>query len=453
MAIDYQAIREASRGRGIEVLLALTPLVESQMTKAGSDHPCPKCSGGSVLYPDDRNGGPNQHGRIVCRVCTRGRPPGDLVDSVRIFGGYQTQADAANAIMRLVGMPSETSRETPAIDIIERVCRAKRMPVESFKLFGVTTAQRVGKPVVRVDVYGEHGKVHSHFDMTATDKGFFRAGEGSSGLFLPGRLPTSGETWHLVEGVKDASALTDLGCLTCGLPTSYLASKYCELFRDVEVVIFPDLDQPGFEGAERSASCLFGVAESIRIARLPGEFTAKGGPDVRDAIAKHGPNAVRTAIKNARVWHPSNESSGVAGTLEATEQKLTIDLTGKQPKSVELKVDNVLVTIQIREQISQPGSDTVSPGETSPNSSNATLTDKTNVACPQCGVRMIQADLVVGGWVNQDCPGCGFVKPMRVDEVGGSSREQPSEDSSLQTVLEDTFDLVPVAGSDTFEPG
>ncbi|WP_144054667.1 hypothetical protein [Rhodopirellula europaea] len=71
--------------------------------------------------------------------------------------------------------------------------------------------------------------------------------------------------------MKDAAALTELGYLACGTPGNHVPAKHARLFKDVNVVLVPDLDKAGFfDGKDKSGSNLFGTANSIKVARLPG---------------------------------------------------------------------------------------------------------------------------------------------------------------------------------------
>ncbi|WP_417740414.1 hypothetical protein [Rosistilla oblonga] len=70
------------------------------------------------------------------------------------------------------------------------------------------------------------------------------------------------------------------------------------------MILVPDLDRPGQDGATRSGGHLAGIAASVRIARLPGEIVETGGADVRDCIARHGADTVRSAIDAAEPWQP-----------------------------------------------------------------------------------------------------------------------------------------------------
>jgi hypothetical protein len=286
----------------------------SILLKAGFGHEhlqpqgmtCPKCAG-KDQYNADRD--VEQIGKVFCRHCfnkdLRVRP-GDGIASVAWMRNIEYQ-EAAEWVAEQVEL-SNVSQDEP-IDIVATVAAAKRIPVDAFLAYGAKPVKRNDRAFVRVPVYDEHGRDHSHFDLDTEAKGYFKKGQGSSGVFLPGRKPQSGETWLLVEGVKDAAALTALGYTVMGLPGGTLPEKFCRLLTGVHVVLVGDLDVPGQQGAEKSARHLWGIAESIRIARLPGQLTASKGEDVRDVLARPGgEQLVRDAIEEAREWNPSAEA-------------------------------------------------------------------------------------------------------------------------------------------------
>src|SRR5690606_35705684 len=144
-----------------------------------------------------------ESGRIACRTCTDGKPTGDGIKTVAVFAGM-TNGEARKAIAEYLGIGGATYKP-PEPDIIAEVARDKRMPLDAFLQFGPVAEKRgrEKRPVARVPVYDESGEPHSHFDFAVGYKGWFARGDGMSGMFLPGRLPQEGETWHLVEGCKD----------------------------------------------------------------------------------------------------------------------------------------------------------------------------------------------------------------------------------------------------------
>lgn len=302
----FEVIKVSTAGRWAEILAATTQLTGKEVCKGRDDHPCPVCGGDSTIWPAQDA---QETGRIACRNCTSNKPTGDGIATVAAFNGIE-QGEAARLVAQHLGLPlsgqcNNSTAQPP--DVIELVCKDKKMPLDGFLQFQpeIVKRGRDKKDCARVPVYDETGTVHSHFDFVPGHKGFCARGAGMSGLFFPGRLPAEGETWHIVEGCKDAAALVGLGFNGCGLPSSFLADKYAGLFRGVHIVLVPDLDEVGQNGAQRSGGNLKGIAASVRVARLPGEITATKGDDVRDVLARDGgAKLVRDAIAAAIPWQP-----------------------------------------------------------------------------------------------------------------------------------------------------
>ena len=168
-------------------------------------------------------------------------------------------------------------------------------------------------------MYGPDGKQCTEFTIkTDGSKGLCAKGK-PAGHFFPHdadgnvRLPNPGETWLRVEGAKDAAALWALGYLAFGSPSNRLGKKFARLFRDVHIVMVPDRDQAGSEGAEQAAKLLVKVATSIRMAVLPAEFTETDGADVRDVLKmKDGEALVRQAITRTPRWSVGNRRPSIA---------------------------------------------------------------------------------------------------------------------------------------------
>ena len=302
---DSATVKEAARGRWVEILIALAGLPEDLLRNPRRHGPCPKCGGTDRFRAFDDVA---ETGGTICNQC--GRNNGDGFATIQ-WARDQTFPEALNAVAEFLGISRAPPNGHP-LSIVEAVARLKHMPLDAFREFGAVEARRNGQAVARVPVHDERGAVVSHFDLGL--KGWLQKGLSAkgldAGLFLPGR-PEPGETWLLVEGVKDAAALVGLGYRAAGLPTCEMNVKFAALFRGVHVILIPDLDRAGQAGANRSASRLLGVAQSVRVARLPGEIVAKDGADVRDVLLRpDGESLVRNAIENARHWHPSE--AGVA---------------------------------------------------------------------------------------------------------------------------------------------
>jgi hypothetical protein len=188
-------------------------------------------------------------------------------------------------------------------DPLQTIAHQKGVTPESLKAFG---AEVISPTTIKLPAYGPDGKRCSTFTMSNRGgKGLFAKGK-RAGLFFPHvdgrvRLPKPGEVWHIVEGPKDACALNDLGLLACGLNTCRLAAKFARLFRGVHIILIPDRDQAGEDGAQHSARVLRKIAASVRLATLPAEFKESDGDDVRDVLRRpDGKQQVLQAIEDAK---------------------------------------------------------------------------------------------------------------------------------------------------------
>jgi len=204
--------------------------------------------------------------------------------------------DQAKAMMIELGFsrPFPTSAGWPASivpsDPIAVLAQTKGITPESLRVFG---AKVISPYTVQLPAYGPDGTQCTHFSLFVHGgKGKFAYGK-KAGLFFPHerdkvRLPQPGEEWHVVEGCKDAAALHELGLSACGLNTCRLAAKFARLFKGVNVILIPDRDSAGEEGARHSARVLRGMASSVRVAVLPAEFKESDGDDVRDVLRRPG---------------------------------------------------------------------------------------------------------------------------------------------------------------------
>ncbi|MCP4856604.1 MAG: hypothetical protein GY903_19155, partial [Fuerstiella sp.] len=289
----------AARGRWPEILVGLANFNPEHLD--GNGRPCPICQDDTDRFNTATDF--DTTGECHCRGCRIG---GDGFNALMKANEW-TFAKALQAVGKFLNVEPDAAGFSQTEDIVAAVCRAKRMPLEAFKQFG-PTAEKRGRnraACARVPVYSGSGEPHSHFDLMPKGKGLFNRGKGNSGMFFPGRIPQPGETWHIVEGVKDAAALVGLGLDAAGMPTSFLAEQYAGLFRGVDVVLVPDLDTAGQLGAQKSGGNLQGLAASVRVARLPGEFLANNGDDVRDVLArKDGEQLVRDAVAAPEPWQP-----------------------------------------------------------------------------------------------------------------------------------------------------
>jgi hypothetical protein len=252
--------------------------------------------------------------------------------------------DRAKALLVQLGIfqsDYQQNGKTTSPDPLVLIARQKRVTPEAFTVFG---ARKASPTSISFPAYGPDGQQCTTFTLSTTNsKGLFGKGK-PAGLFFPhtcsrARQPKAGETWHLVEGPKDAAALHELGLLACGLNTSRLAAKFARLFRRVDIVLIPDRDRAGEVGARFSAQELRGVAKSVRIAVLPAAFQETGGADVRDILARpDGRALLEQAIADALPPEGSNEPSTDGSRVETTIASAQVDLPDGEPLTISVEL-------------------------------------------------------------------------------------------------------------------
>jgi len=302
--VEASEVKQAAAGRWPEILSVLGGIPAEILD--GRHHPCPKCQGVDRFRMIDE-----KQGALFCNGCFS-KENGDGLAALQ----WLTD-ESLPAVVRMLadhlGIETNGNRRHtsgPPADPIELVAKSKNITAEGLRKFGATVD---GRDVV-VPMHGPDGQPCSTMTLKPSGgKGLYAKGK-SVGLFLPGRQPEPGESWCLVEGVKDAAALIDLGYLAAGLPGSSLAAKFAPMFRGAAVTIIPDRDTAGEEGSKKSAAVLHGHASVVKLAVLPAEFTDTGGADVRDVIAKEGADAVKMVIENAMEPAPklANESTSTS---------------------------------------------------------------------------------------------------------------------------------------------
>jgi KaiC/GvpD/RAD55 family RecA-like ATPase len=288
---DVTGLKQAANGRWVEIISRIGAISADILD--GGHHPCPRCGGIDRFRMIDA-----KEGACLCNQCFSEKN-GDGISAVMWLCGIDFK-NSVSVISRELGMDADA----PSCDVIQEMAWRKGISSEALKLFGATIADRGGLKVCRVPMFDSDMKKVGDFDMAPTsgfEKGKMTQGS-SHGLFVA-QPPSPNETVCLVEGVKDACALVEIGMQAIGLPTSKMDARFSRMFRECNVVVVPDRDTAGIKGAEETASRLFGVAASVKIAELPADFKEVGGDDVRDVLRKRdGKNRVLEAIKNARPW-------------------------------------------------------------------------------------------------------------------------------------------------------
>ncbi len=295
--LDADTVRRAADERWPELLNRLGGVPVEVLD--GNHHPCPLCGGTDRFRMIDQ-----ARGAVMCNQCFCEKN-GDGFAAL----GWLTNQDFG-AVLRLVAAEvgvKANGNSTP-VDVITQVARRKNVTPEALKAFGAEVADRNGTQVCRVPMYGVDGKSCGFFDMAPTDeldKGKMTQGS-KHGLFMVNAVDPRRPV-VLVEGVKDAAALHAIDIQAVGLPTYRMTATFARAFRDCKVIIVPDRDKAGIEGAKFTAANLFGVAAEVKIAELPAPYKETGGGDVRDVLRmKDGKTKVTDAIAHAKAWNSSD---------------------------------------------------------------------------------------------------------------------------------------------------
>jgi hypothetical protein len=343
---DVEVVRAAAKNRWKEIFAAVMHIDPDLLD--GRHHPCPKCGGTDRFrYFNEETGG------MLCNQCFASKN-GDGFAAISWFHGDSFQ-ESVRLVAEYVGVAKGDGRKeqktASAESVIDVVAKLKKVRADALKAYGAT----VKSNKVAIPAYGPDGTECSTFSIpTDQSKGKFDKGK-KAGLFFPHvegrvRLPQPGETWHVVEGPKDAAALYDLSLLACGMNTYRLAAKFAGLFTGVDVIFVPDRDKAGESGAVFSTRVLHGIAANMRIAVLPAEFKETKGDDVRDILSKpDGRELVLKAIADAQPVDPSNVSADSRPEIEVTPDEHLVNNQVVDALSADLALfqrNNALVQIQ-----------------------------------------------------------------------------------------------------------
>lgn len=292
--IDAQDVKEAARGRWLEVLTAVGGFDPDLLD--GKHHPCPRCGGRDRFRLLDRN-----CGAVICNQCFA-KQNGDGLSAIRWF-----QDSTFDRVVSAVGHYLGVSGRKETIDIVATVARIKGVAPDALKAFGAAPAKRGDRDVCRFPMWGENGLQCSSYDLDKSGgKGYYQK-DMPVGLFWA-KPPDKGSKIFIVEGVKDAAALHATGRQTIGLPTRAMHDRFIRLFAKCEVVVIADRDVDGERGAEQTASRLAGHAKSVALVRLPGELKKSDGDGVREVLKQErGLATLEAAIHSATVEHGSSE--------------------------------------------------------------------------------------------------------------------------------------------------
>lgn len=353
-----EEIKRAAHGRWLEIFTHLGGLSSSLLD--GQHHPCPNPSCPEGPGHDRFSAADIAVGWLNCRKCFYERN-GDGIAGLQWATGWSfpetckrlgdylgiNNAQSKRTAMRAFLEAESATIETEPKNIVAEVAKLKRMPLDATLALGAQPGKHGKASVARFPMYGPSGEVCSYFDLGtlpgALSKGLAEKDK-PQGLFWISR-PLPGETYLLVEGVKDAAALHSVCQSTpelstwkvAGLPTSKLGEKFTPLFSGCHVIIIPDLDVTGRSAAPVSASRLHGTVASVRIATLPGEVKPKDGDGIREVLQRpNGIDLIRSAIANAKEWAGETEKSDTEWATGIPDDLITNGIANNDSETVEI---------------------------------------------------------------------------------------------------------------------
>lgn len=279
--LDAAAVKSAATGRWIEILAAAGIAAD---LLDGKGHPCPKCGG------DDRFAAHTdiaERGAVICRTCLA-KGCGDGLAAVAWIRGTDF-ADAVQWVGEFLRIGT-THTDSQKPDIVAR--------------YNYRDAQgELRYQVVRYEPKDFRQR------QPKPGGGWIWGTKGTEPL--PYRLPemlAEPTRWVVVaEGEKDCDNLARIGVLaTCnhGGAGKWTATHATHL-AGRRVVVLPDNDDAGEKHAKQVAASLQGIAEWVRVVRLP-NLPPKG--DVSDWIAAGGTkDELGKLTADTPVWTPADD--------------------------------------------------------------------------------------------------------------------------------------------------
>jgi RecA-family ATPase len=126
-------------------------------------------------------------------------------------------------------------------------------------------------------------------------------------------------TVFITEGEKDADRLASLDLVATTVAHGKWTDECAQLLAGRHILILEDNDKPGRKKAQEAAALLHGIADTIRVVRLPN--LAEGGDvsDWLDADPKRAENLTDVCF-DAPEWEPGNADTA-SGDSDTTEEE------------------------------------------------------------------------------------------------------------------------------------
>ncbi len=374
---DEADVKRRARGQWARIVSSLGNIEEACLD--GKHHACPKCGGKDRFRFTDMNG----DGSVICNQCAR-----DIGDGfgTLMWLNEEDFPTALGSVAVYLGVPPSFTKgyrkNNGHTDTSQPVVKSPATPSDFEKQFHRWTDTHfdkafaefaVAKPPITVDAIRQSGaivcrwpKSRNHGLSCIAWPTYNAPGELTGYLLrrVDGRLfPAFGDLperkthnlngshdgWVLcggfqrverattvwrVEGIPDALAMfphlpSDQAVITniCGARS--VKDLNIEILRGKTVYSVGDADEPGQEGAAQFATAVVGIANEIRIVKLPYEIDPSHGRDVRDFFDDGNTIDALQAIANAaKPFAPSvKERSGTRA--ETSPKSFTIRSAGE----------------------------------------------------------------------------------------------------------------------------
>jgi hypothetical protein len=197
---------------------------------------------------------------------------------------------------------------------------------------GNVVYRNVRFPLISADgapVLSETGKPDKTFFLQHPHEGGWEYGIKRWGITqIPYRLPdlnkalAQGAMIFIPEGESKVDLLVSWGLAATWIAEGTEPKDFAELFRGSNVILMPDADAAGDGHVERIGGALYGIANRLRLLRLPGPAKS----DIKDWAAAGGTvEQLRELTESAPEWSPPAPVVDSAKDAELTEGVLLDD--------------------------------------------------------------------------------------------------------------------------------
>ena len=279
--VDVESIKCAARGRWLEILVQLGG-VQAEFLD-GKHHPCPRCGGTDRFRCID-----DDNGVLFCNQCFREKN-GDGVSALMWLNGTNFQ-ETLRELAKWLNL--DGGNRTNSSDSKERHIGATYNYHDADGNLLYQSVRFEPKDFRQRRPDGNGGWL---YNLKGVERALYRLPE----------LLNSSELVFFAEGEKDVDLLVDKGltATTSGSANSW-RDCYAVHFKNREVVVLPDADDPGQKFAETVAKSLHKVAKSVKVVCLP---DLPEGGDVSDWLDAGGTiDELMTIVEQSEVWSPDD---------------------------------------------------------------------------------------------------------------------------------------------------